>query len=275
MANHTISGGGGVKLHVSEHGDPKGNPILFIHGWSQSQDCWIRQYEDSALSEFRLLGLDLRGHGMSERPETEEDYTSGNSWADDVAAVMEQLQLERPVLVGWSYGGFVISDYLNKYGCEELAGVNLVNAAVVLRPDAFGKLIGPGFFEHVPSATSPNLAENIAAMRAFLRGCTAKPLSSEDFETFLAFNMVVPPWVRGFLVARELDFGPTLKATKIPIKVTHGRADKVVLPAMAEYILDNAPKAHDSWYEEVGHTPFVEEHARFNEELAEFARTLV
>jgi non-heme chloroperoxidase len=83
MIQHRSSGAGGVTLHLSEHGDSSGKPILFIHGWSQSELCWMKQYEASELSEFRPLGLDLRGHGMSERPSSPEDYTNGNVWAED------------------------------------------------------------------------------------------------------------------------------------------------------------------------------------------------
>ncbi len=70
--------------------------------------------------------MDNRGHGMSERPVQPEHYVDAQLWADDVAAVIEQVDLERPVLVAWSYGGFIVSDYVRAYGTAEIAGVNLV-----------------------------------------------------------------------------------------------------------------------------------------------------
>lgn len=271
MTSHTIAGGGGVRLHVSEHGDRSGKAILLIHGWSQSQLCWTKQYEAAELSGFRLLGLDLRGHGMSERPATRQDYANGDLWADDIAAVIDELHLERPILVGWSYSGFVIGDYLRKFGADRIAGINLVAAAVVLGPDAFGTLIGPGFLDHAPAASTPDLAENIRAIRSFLRCCTAEPLSTDDFETCLAFNMAVPPWVRGSLIQRELNFGSVYGAANTRLLVTHGRKDTVVLPAMSEFILDRCRHAQASWYDDVGHAPFMESQARFNRELSGFA----
>jgi pimeloyl-ACP methyl ester carboxylesterase len=274
MTNHTISGSGGVALHISEHGDSGGKPILLIHGWSQSELCWTKQYQASELSGFRLLGLDLRGHGMSGHPTAAEDYSDGDKWADDIAAVIAELDLERPILVGWSYAGFVISDYLRKHGGNGIGGINLVAAAVILRPDAFGTLIGPGFLEHAPTACSSDLSESIPAVRAFLRACTAVPLSAEDYETCLAFNMVVPHWVRGFLVQRELDFSAVLRDCNLPLKLTHGRADNVVLPAMTEHILGQYSDAKVSWYDDVGHAPFLERPERFNRELADFANSV-
>ena len=97
-------------------GQGDGPPILFIHGLSQSHLCWAKQYESALAEEFRLVAYDLRGHGMSQAPLEPEHYTDSGLWADDVAAIIEQLGLDRPVLVGWSYGGFVICDYLRDHG---------------------------------------------------------------------------------------------------------------------------------------------------------------
>jgi pimeloyl-ACP methyl ester carboxylesterase len=73
---------------------------------------WTKQYQSPLADEFRLLAFDLRGHGMSEAPLEPEHYTDGRLWADDLAAVIDELRLDRLVLVGWSYGPFVIGDYL-------------------------------------------------------------------------------------------------------------------------------------------------------------------
>ena len=102
-----------ARARVGRAGRP---PILFIHGWSQNHLCWVKQYESALADEFRLVAYDLRGHGMSEAPLEPEHYTDGRLWADDVAAIIDQLGLDRPVLVGWSYGGFVICDYVRAYG---------------------------------------------------------------------------------------------------------------------------------------------------------------
>ena len=58
-----------------------------------------------------MVAVDLRGHGMSEMPLEAEQYVDGDKWADDVAAIIDQLTLDKPMVVGWSYGGFVILDY--------------------------------------------------------------------------------------------------------------------------------------------------------------------
>ena len=132
MQIHTVAGGGGLQLHVREWGTPDGPPILFIHGWSQNHLCWDKQYESPLRDEFRLVAYDLRGHGMSEAPPGPGPYTDATLWADDLAAIIGRLGLERAVLVGWSYGAFVICDYLRAYGQDRVAAVNFVEGAVKL-----------------------------------------------------------------------------------------------------------------------------------------------
>jgi len=92
-----------------------------------------------------------------------------------------------------------------------------------------------------------------------------------DFEEILAFNMVVKPHVRGVLIRRELDFASLLEGITVPVLVTHGRSDTAVLPTMADYILNHCKIAEVSWYEGIGHAPFLEEPLRFNTELKRFA----
>jgi len=208
---------------------------------------------------------------MSEAPSSGDAY-GGDAFAQDVAAVLDALALERPILVGWSYGGYVICDYLAKFGDSRLGGLNLVAAGAQLGPAAFGTLIGPGFLDHAPDACAEDLATRVAATCRFLRACLPN-VSDEDFEVSLAAMMVVPPAVRAALIGREIDGAPQLAALRVPVLVSHGRADTVVLPQMSERILGCCKGARASWYDGGGHAPFLESPARFNAELAAFARS--
>jgi pimeloyl-ACP methyl ester carboxylesterase len=272
MKVHVVQGGDGLRLHVREWGNADGPPILFIHGWSQNHLCWARQYESALAVKFRLVAYDLRGHGMSQAPLGPGHYTDGKLWADDVAAIIEELGLGRPVLVGWSYGAFVICDYVRAYGQDQIAAVGFVEGAVKLGEAAFGTLIGPGFLDHFAGATADDLPTNIATMRSFVRACVVKPVPDEDLETAMCWNAVVPAAIRAHLAARVLDYDDVLGALEVPLLVTQGRADTVVLPAMAEHVLATCPTAEASWYEGTGHVPHLEEPERFNRELAELTR---
>ena len=88
----------------------------------------------------------------------------------------------------------------------------------------------------------------------------------------MAWNIAVPARVRAALAAREIDEDDVLRDLRVPLLVTHGRADTVVLPAMAEHVLATCPTAEASWYDGVGHMPHLEAPVRFNEELARLAQ---
>jgi pimeloyl-ACP methyl ester carboxylesterase len=272
MKSHTVSGGGGLRLHVREWGQADGPAILFIHGWSQNHLSWAKQYDSSLADEFRLVAYDLRGHGMSEAPLEPEHYTDERLWADDVKAIIEQLALDQPVLVGWSYGAFVIADYVRAHGQDRISAINFSGGAAKLGEAVLGTMIGPGFLDHFADATSDDLPTNIRAIRSFVRACVAKPVSADDIETAACCGVAVPAAIRANLAAREIDEDDVLSALIVPLLVTHGRADSVTLPAMAEHILATCPTAEASWYEGVGHVPHLEDPERFNRELAELTR---
>lgn len=259
-----------MQLHVREWGKQDGHPILLIHGWSQNHLCWMKQVESPLADEFRPVALDIRGHGMSDKPVEPEQYNDGKLWADDIAAVIDQLKLNRPVSVGWSYGGFIMCDYVRAHGQDAIAGINFVGAAVTMNEAAFGTLIGPGFLENAEGAMAPDLPTNIEAIRKFLRACLVKPISQDDFEVALCWNIVVPAYVRANLAGREINCDEVLSGMTVPVLMTHGRDDIVVLPAMGEHILMTCPTATPSWYDGVGHAAFMEDPDRFNRELADF-----
>ncbi len=269
MNIHSIQGGGGVRLHVREWGNASGPSILFVHGWSQNHLCWSKQYQSELATSYRLVALDLRGHGMSEAPREASAYQNPQFWADDIAAVMNELHLERPVLVGWSYGGFIICDYLRAYGQGNTSGIVFAGAATTLHAPTLSEFIGPGFITIAADAASEDLPTSLRAMRHFMHNCITRPLAPEDLETALCWQMVVRPDVRGALVTREINSDDVLRSLRVSLLVAHGRQDYVVLPTMAEHVLKTCPTATASWYEDVGHAPFLEDPARFNRELAE------
>lgn len=270
---HVVKGGNNLNLHVREWGNHDRPSILFIHGWSANHLAWKYQYESSLSEKFRLVALDLRGHGMSDAPLESEHYSKGQLWADDIAAIIEKLDIRRPVLVGWSYGGYVISDYIAAFGQSAISGVNFVGGGVTFNKNAFGTLLGPGFLNYVEGATQPDLPTNIEALRQFVRELVASPMQQEDFERTLAFNMIVPPEVRAGLLKREIDSDDVLMNMTVPVLVTQGKEDQHCLPAMSEHILEVCPTANASWYDGVAHMPFLENPQRFNSELAEFAES--
>jgi non-heme chloroperoxidase len=240
----------GLTISAQEWGNPAGPEILFIHGFSQSHLSWMRQVDSDLAKDFRIITYDLRGHGNSDKPLDPARYRDSKAWGDEVQAVIDTAGLKRPVLVGWSYAGRVISDYVATHGAGQLAGINFVDAGIKADPAMVGDNL-----KNLPIMASEDLATNIAATRTFVHGCFSKQPSADDFETILAFNMMVPPKVRGALGGRPLD------ATEIMSKLT-----------TAKYTASVIPGARLSVYEGIGHSPFYEDAPRFNAELAAFVR---
>ena len=257
----------GVRVSAQEWGNPQGPEILFIHGFSQSHLSWLRQVRSDLAREFRMATYDVRGHGYSDKPMAPEYYKESRRWADEVQAVMDQIGLRKPVLVGWSYGGRIINDSLLTHGSGRISGVDFVAATSKSDPAFFG----PGL-RFLKPMSQGDLAANIEATGEFLKACFAKPLPAQEFQTMLAFNMLTPPAVRGHMGGRPAPYEEMLKSLKIPVLVTHGTEDQLVLIGMGRYTAATVPGAKLSVYEGIGHSPFWEDAARFNRELAEFVR---
>ena len=269
---HRVMGANGVGLHVREWGPENAQPILFIHGWSSCYLGWHAQFDSPLRERFRIICMDLRGHGFSDKPLDPEAYQTGAFWADDIAAVMIALRLKRPVLVGWSYGGFVISDYLARHGTHNVGAVNFVGAAVISsNPPTH---IGDRFIEGALMAASEDPAVMIEGVRSVVRSTTLKPLPQEDTERALCAMSLTPPSVRAFLLMRTLDFTDTLSTLDRPCLISQGDEDAIVLPSMAEHIEATVEGAQLSRYAACGHAPQQEHPERFNEELADLASSL-
>jgi len=277
MRHYSVTGGGGTRLNVVETGDPAGRPIVFLHGWSQSHAAWQRQLQSPALRGFRLVAVDLRGHGDSDKPV--DGYGESAWWAADLDAVCATLALERPVLVVWSYAGYVIADYLRARGDAALGGIVFVDATTDLGRTAYRRL-GDGWLGALPDGSgapnvySPGAEDAAVAMRRFLRNSVATPLDHLAELQFLGSVLLVPPRVREALFSRRLANDDVLDRIRVPTLIVHGEADRIVDVESARHLAEHIPHATLSTYPGVGHMPFWEATERFDRELAAFAGAL-
>ena len=269
---HRVRPPDGVEVAAYEYGNPQGPAILFIHGYMQAALSWDRQTGDPALArDFRMVAYDLRGHGMSGKPEGDAFYKPSKAWADEVKAVIDTLGLRRPVLVGWSYGGRVMGDYLAEHGPGAIGAMDWVGAtSSAVDPSRFGP---GGRFNGPNGSGSADPATAIRNTVSFLRACFELQPAASDFETMLAFNMMVPRHVRLALNGRPMDIEAKLRALSLPTLVTHGEQDRLVLAAMGRYTAATVPGAKLSLYGGIGHSTFWEDAPRFNREPAELARS--
>ncbi|WP_377805786.1 alpha/beta hydrolase [Azospirillum sp. A29] len=262
----------GTVLTGDAQGDPQAPEILFVHGLRQSRLSWDRQFADPALAGFRLVRFDLRGHGDSDKPASPDAYRDADRWAEDLAAVIAGTGLRRPVLVGWSLGGYVVGAYLRAYGGAAVAGINLVDAVTKLSRDLLTPLAGT----FARSTSSHDLAERTAATTDFLSACFYQPPTGIDLQRMLVVNGMTARAVNeGFTGTQTTDLEPAFQAFTGPILLTHGVHDRLVRVEMSERIKALHPRSHLSLYPDSGHSPFYEEPARYGRELSAFVTTIV
>jgi non-heme chloroperoxidase len=270
---HTdVTGGGGVRLHVVETGNPAGRPILFVHGYSQNCLSWRRQLSSDLADEYRLVATDLRGHGRSDKPR--QGYTDHVLWADDIAAVIRELRLEQPVLCGWSYGSIVILDYLREYGEDAIGGVMFVDALTKLGSDEALSVLTPELLSLVPGFFATEAEESVRALTSFVRMCFAEEPSLEDQYLMLGYNFAVPPYVRQALFSRSFDNDDLLPKIHKPVHVVHGAEDAVVKPSIVDQHKAGIPHARVHLMAGAGHAPFWDDAEEFNRLLRTFCEIL-
>lgn len=257
----------GIRLAVYEWGNPAGPEVVLIHGFAQSHLCFSPQIRSALAERCRLVAFDQRGHGASEQPTDPAAYQGSRVWADDIAAVLQAKRLKRPVLVGWSMGGRVIRQYLMVHGDARLAGINFVASQVIEDPSCRG----PAAPKRPPDGQT--LEEEIEATIEFADGCYLRKPTAAELVRVVAYNMRVPAAVRRAIGGWSTEAAPTIAAlnkVRVPVLITHGRSDDVVLPAAADMTAKAIAHARQSWFDDCGHSPFAEHVERFNSELMTF-----
>ena len=271
MKTHAITGSDGICLIVDDHGNADAPSLIFTHGFAQCAHSWKRQYGSALKERFRLITPDLRGHGRSDKPHTTESYTEGWRWAGDIAAVIEHLELERPILLAWSYSGLAACDFLRFEDQSKLGGLGLISARSKIGTEAAGVMAGRLFHDLLPGFLADEAATRIAGIEAFLQSLTHAEIPAGDYYEMVGYNAVVPPHVCRAMLERTLDNDDVLSQVMLPTWIIHGDRDQSLVVALAKHHAELIPHAELSIYPDVGHAPFYEEPDRFNRELESFA----
>jgi non-heme chloroperoxidase len=272
MRVYRVVGGGGIGLHVEEAGNPAGRPILFIHGFSQCRLAWRHQFASDLAADFRLVALDIRGHGLSDAPP--DAYGDSRLWADDIAAMIDQLGLDGAVIVGWSYAGLIVCDYLRFHGEGRLGGLHFVAAATKSGTKGAAPHFGREYVSLARGYVSEGVEESVASMSRFVRLCYAAEPDPAEYYLTLGYNLIVQPRVRRGLLARRVENDDILVQIRTPTLIAHGIDDAIVLKVASEETAAAIPHARVSFYEGVGHSLFAEDAPRFNRELRTFVEAL-
>lgn len=270
-SNYTVAAPDGVQIAVQESGNPQGQPVVFIHGLLGSRLNWEAQVASPALQKYRMITYDLRGHGLSGKPVEALAYSDGKRWADDLAAVLKAAHAERAVLVGWSLGGAVISNYLAAYGDRAIGGAMYVDGVIELKA---GQI--PAHPAVYRDMVSPDLKAHLDAERAFLALCFHTKPDPATSSRLLA-NAAMASWdMQSAVTSMTVDAAGGLGTSRVPLLLLYGKRDALVNPTAAiARAKELRPSVETILYANSGHAPFIEESARFNRDLAAFVERAV
>jgi non-heme chloroperoxidase len=247
-----------------------GPPVVFIHGWSMSGRFFRRQVEGLS-GRFRVVVPDLRGHGASEKADRGHTVPQ---YAADLHAILGELSVERPVLVGWSMGAMVGYEYLRAYGRGGVAGLVVVDQP----PSDFaweGYEFGVFTMEELRDMNEQLQLDQETVVDEFTRLMVHKP-DEETLAWMAAEILRVPPVIASTILLDQTlrDYRDFLPRIDVPALVLFGEDDKLTSPRAGEYIAERIPGARLQTFAESSHCPFWEESEAFNDAVTAFVTGL-
>lgn len=173
----------GIKIRVVERGDETAAPVLLIHGWGCSAYIFRENMPALARAGFRAIAVDLKGHGLSDKPQHRKEYTV-DALVEHVLEILDALRLERPVLAGHSLGGSLAYHFASRYprrvrGLALLSPVGLTGLPLL----RLYRALTPGFLTPLMRRVKPTLVVKVALRRVY--GRRARP-TRRDVEEYLA-----------------------------------------------------------------------------------------
>jgi non-heme chloroperoxidase len=260
-----------VKLHVTDLGE--GKPVVLIHGWPLSDAMYEYQYAALLQKNFRVIGITLRGFGLSDKPGGKYNY---DVFADDIKVVLDKLHVEGATLGGFSMGGATVIHYVAKYKAAHVSKLALFGAAAPIwtkRPD-FN--FGLWSKEDVTGLIALNNTNRPLLFETFGKIFPANETSvSAGHGAWLGtIQAQASPYAMGeaLKTLRDSDLRADLKAIKIPTLILHGKLDKICSYDLAEQMNAGISNSKLVAFEKSGHALFIEELEKFNTELVKFVQ---
>jgi non-heme chloroperoxidase len=218
----------GTEIYYKDWGE--GPVVVFSHGWPLSSDAWDGQMLFLAEHGFRTVAHDRRGFGRSSQPSSWNDM---DGYADDLAALIESLDLKDATLVGHSTGGAEVAHYVGRHGTSRVARVALISAAVpaLLQTDANPDGLPMQAFEGILGALMADRAQfyKDLAMQFYGANRPGSNVSQGILDQFWTWSMQ-SGLLNSCASVKSLmtDFTPDLKKFDVPTLIMHGQDDQVV-----------------------------------------------
>jgi len=272
----TLTTKDGTQIYYKDWGS--GSPVVFSHGWPLNSDSWEAQMLFLALSGYRCIAHDRRGHGRSSQPWNGNDM---DTYADDLAQLIETLDLKDAVLVGFSAGGGEVARYIGRHGTKRVAKAALISAVppLMLKTPA-----NPG---GLPLEAFDKIRQGCIADRSqFYKDLASGPFfGANRLGANVSQGMIDTFWLQGMQAGHkntfdcikafsETDFTEDLKKFDVPTLIVHGDDDQIVpIGAAAHHSSKLVKNAILKVYAGAPHGLAYTDQEQLNADLLEFLKT--
>ena len=229
MSSSTITTKDGTEIYYKDWG--KGPVVTFSHGWPLSSDAWDGQMLFLVHNGFRVVAHDRRGHGRSSQASSGNDM---DGYADDLAAVIEALDLKDAILVGHSTGGGEVARYIGRHGTKRVAKAVLIAAVppIMLKSAANPEGLPMEVFDSMRSSLTKDRSQFYKDLATQFYGANrpGAKVSQGILDQFWLWSMQagLKNAYESIKAFSETDFTEDLKKIDVPTLVMHGEDDQIV-----------------------------------------------
>jgi len=226
---NTITSKDGTQIYYKDWG--RGPVVTFSHGWPLNADMWDGQMLFLAQQGFRVVAHDRRGHGRSEQASANNDM---NGYADDLAAVIETLDLKNVTVVGHSTGGGEVARYLGRHGTKRVSKAVLIAAVppIMLKTAANPEGLPMEVFDGIRAGVARDRSQYYKDLAIAFYGANRKgaKVSQGTLDQFWLWSMQcgLKNAYESVKAFSETDFTEDLKKIDVPTLVLHGEDDQIV-----------------------------------------------